>query len=50
MKAAIITLALAMFLLGASLTYVSAGGGFTCTIEKPNGQYGSQVRWVIDCK
>ncbi len=30
MKAAILTLALAMFMLGASATYVKASGGFSC--------------------
>ncbi len=31
MKAAILTLALAIFMLGASATYVKATGGFTCS-------------------
>ena len=33
MKAAILTLALAIFMLGASATYVKATGGFTCDGE-----------------
>ncbi len=37
MKAAILTLALAIFMLGASATYVKSQGGFSCTGEiKPN--------------
>ena len=39
MKAVLLTLALSMFMLGASLTYVKAGGGFTCTGTMSGDQY-----------
>ena len=39
MKAAIITLALSIFLLGASATYIKAQGGFSCNGEIKAGPF-----------
>ncbi len=39
MKAAILTLALAIFMLGASATYVKSQGGFSCTGEIAVGSF-----------
>ncbi len=45
MKAAILTLALAIFMLGASATYVKATGGFTCS-GTANGN-GMEKGWTV---
>jgi len=53
MKAAILTLALAMFLLGASLTYVTASGGFSglrCLIYPRDNPHGTGTAYSIRCE